>query len=259
MEAKLSKLNQSVEKTMKLVEILSSSHTPMKLQDISSAAGIPNSTALRMLNTLLTLGYVNQDEDTLRYSLSLKFAYIGECATRQVNISRTAHPDLIRLARMTGECVCFAVEQNSEVVYLDVITEQANNILTVTQRIGKRAPLYCTGIGKLILTNYSQDALMNYMNNTNLIRYTEKTIVTLVELQAELAKINHLGYAVDDEECDLGARCLAAPIRNYTGHVVAGISVTAPALRLTPERIKSLAPTVLDAAFSISKALGYQG
>lgn len=257
-EAKLAKKNQSVEKTIRLVEILAESDEPMKLQDVSALAGMPSSTALRMLNTLLELGYINQDRDTLRYSLSLKFAYIGERAQTQMNITRLVHPHLTKLAQATGECTCFAVEQGSEVVYLDVVSNSSDNILTVTQRIGKRAPLYCTGIGKLFLTNYTSAELKNYMETTDIVQYTPNTVTTLPKLQQTLDEVRARGFALDNGECDLGACCVAAPILDYTGLVTGGISVTAPTLRLTAERITEVAPMVLHAAENISRSLAFR-
>ena len=257
MGTKLSKRNQSVEKTMKLVEIMASHNVPMKLQDISIEADIPASTVLRMLNTLLEMGYVNQNKDTLRYSLSLKFAYIGELVKRQVNITQIVHPKLIDLSNAVGECCCLAVEDDSEILYLDFFSNQANNILTTTQRIGKRAPMYCTGIGKLLLTNYTEEELAAYVKNTQLIPYTSNTLTSLVQISIELEKVKEQGYAIDDEECDQGAKCIAAPIYDYSGKVVAGISVTAPSVRFKQERVDAILPVLLRIAGEISTTLGY--
>lgn len=258
MATKLTKTNQSVEKTMKLVEIMVSHSEPMKLQNISEEAGIPASTVLRMLNTLLEMGYVNQNRDTLRYSLSLKFASIGEQVKQQVNITQIVHPYLIELSNAVGECSCLAVEEQAEILYLDFFSNQANNILTTTQRIGKRAPMYCTGIGKLLLTNYSEDELAAYVKNTQLVPYTPNTLTSLAQINMELEKVRSQGYALDDEECDQGAKCIAAPIYDYTGKIAAGISVTAPSIRFQEERITAIIPVLLEIAGKISSTLGYE-
>ncbi len=257
MEEKLSKLNQSVEKTMRLVEIMARSGAPQKLQSIAQEAQMPASTALRMLNTLLKLGYINQDPETLKYSLSLKFSHLGEQAAAQVSPTALAHPLLAMLGRQTGECTCFAEEQDDQAVYLDVLSDSADSILTITRRIGKRAPLYCTGVGKLFLLNDTHEELEQYFQRTPIVRYTDNTITSLSELEREMEAIRARGYAVDNEECDRGARCIAAPVRNYTGRVVAGISVTAPSQRMTPERMESLAPLVLGTAAQISRKLAF--
>ncbi len=259
MEEKLSKLNQSVEKTMRLVEIMARSGAPRKLQSIAQEAQMPASTALRMLNTMLTLGYVNQDPETLKYSLSLKFTHLGEQAAAQVSPTSLAHPLLAALSRKTGECTCFAEEQDDQAVYLDVVSDSADNILTITRRIGKRAPLYCTGVGKLFLLNDTHEELEQYFQRTPIVRYTDHTITTLAELETELQTIRANGFAYDNEECDRGARCIAAPVRNYTGRVVAAISVTAPSQRMTAERMEGLIPLVQETAVQISRKLAYGG
>jgi len=258
MGTKLAKKNQSVEKTMKLVEIMASHRKPMKLQNISEEAGIPASTVLRMLNTLLEMGYVNQNPDTLRYSLSLKFAYIGEQVKQQVNITQIVHPYLLDLSNAVGECSCLAVEEQGEILYLDFLSNQVNNILTTTQRIGKRAPMYCTGIGKLLLTNYSEEELAFYVKNTQLIAFTPNTLTSLVQISLELEKVREQGYAVDDEECDQGAKCIAAPIYDYSGTIVAGISVTAPSVRFQGDRTETILPVLLETAQRISKLMGFE-
>lgn len=258
MEEKLSKLNQSVEKTMRLMEIMGRAGAPRKLQSIAQEAQMPASTALRMLNTMLRLGYVNQDPDTLKYSLSLKFARLGEQSARQTSAASLAHPHLAQLSRRTGECTSFAEEQDAQAVYLDVFSEASDSILTVTKRIGRRAPLYCTGVGKLLLLGRTSEELEAYFARTQIVRFTDRTITTLAALETELAHIRARGYAVDDEECDRGARCIAAPVRDYTGRVVAAISLTAPTLRMTTERMESLAPLVLDTAAEISRKLAFE-
>lgn len=244
---------------MMLVEIMAMHNEPMKLQSISEEADIPASTTLRMLNTLLEMGYVNQNKDTLRYSLSLKFAYIGEQVKRQANITQISHSYLIELSSTVGECSCLAIEENKEILYLDVISNQANNILTTTQRIGKRAPLFCTGIGKLLLTNYTPNELVNYSQSTPFLPFTPKTITSLAALNLELEKIREQGYALDNEECDQGAKCIAAPIYDYSGKIIAGISITAPSVRLQSERIEVILPILLETAKKISISLGYTG
>lgn len=259
MGTKLTKTNLSVEKTMRLIEIMASHNEPMKLQYISEEANIPASTALRMLNTLLGMGYVNQNPHTLRYSLSLKFTYIGERVKQQVNITQTVHPYLIDLTNSIGECSCLAVEDGGEILYLDSFASQKSNILTTTQRIGKRAPMHCTGIGKLLLTNYSISELAAYAQNTKLLPYTPNTLTSLAQISAELNKIKNLGYAIDNEECDQGAKCIAAPIYDYTGKIIAGISITAPSFRLRQDSIDIIIPVITDTARRISASLGYQG
>lgn len=256
MPTKLSKVNQSVEKAIQIIEIMAKEGGAMRLQDIAQKTDLPASTALRMVNTLLVYGYVNQNPETLRYSLSLKFAQIGSIVTSQVSLSQVAHPLLVELSRRCQESCCLAVEENMELIYTDVV-DGPDNMLRIMQRIGKRAPLHSTGIGKLLLLNYSRDKLRELIRVKGLTPLTPNTACTEEALLDRLDKIRAQGYALDDEECELGARCVAAPVRDYTGRIVAGISISGPISRMTMEHIREVAPVVTGTAAQISKALAY--
>ena len=256
MPAKLSKLNQSVEKALQIIEIMMKEPEAMRLQDIALKAEMPPSTALRMINTLLVYGYVNQDPDTLRYSLSLKFAQVGSAVSSRFSLSKIAHPLLVELSQRCQESCCLAVEENMELIYTDVV-DGPDNMLRIMQRIGKKAPLHSTGIGKLLLLNYSNRQLNELIATKGLTALTPNTLVSREALVERLEQIRAQGYALDDEECELGARCVAAPVRDYTGKVVAGVSISGPVSRLTKERIQVIIPVVQETANRISKLLAY--
>lgn len=256
-QVKLSKLNQSVEKVLQIIELMAREGRPMRLQDIAEGCGMPASTALRMVNTLLVYGYINQDPQSLRYSLTLKFTQIGSMVCTQVSLRDIAHPLLAELSRECREASCLAVEEDRELVYTDV-QDGPDSMLKIMQRIGKRAPLHCTGIGKLLLLNYTEEQLDAYIADKGLPAFTAHTLTTKAALVKRLNEVREQGYALDDEECELGARCLAAPIRDYTGQIVAGVSISGPISRMTMEHIRALAPVVLGTAGQISKALAYQ-
>ncbi len=254
MSAKLSKVNQSVEKVLQIIEVMAKEGGPMRLQDIALKTDMPASTTLRMVHTLLVYGYANQDPDTLRYSLSLKFAQIGSIVSSQVSLSQIAHPLLVELSRRCQESCCLAVESEMELVYTDVV-DGPDNMLKIMQRIGKRAPLYSTGIGKLLLLNYSRERLRELIRVKGLAPLTPNTACTEDALLERLEQIRKQGYALDDEECELGARCVAAPVYDYTGQVVAGISVSGPVSRLSIERIAVIVPVLQDTARRISRLM----
>lgn len=228
----------------------------MRLQDIALKADMPASTVLRMVNTLLVYGYINQDPDTLRYSLSLKFTQIGNLVSARFSMSKIVPPFLVELSERCQESSCLAVEEDMELVYTDVV-DGPDNMLRIMQRIGKKAPLHSTGIGKLLLLNYSNKQLNELIATKGLAALTPNTLVTREALAERLESIRRQGYALDDEECELGARCVAAPVRNYTGRVVAGISVSGPVSRLTKERIQVIAPVVMEIGDIISKLMSY--
>jgi len=229
---------------------------PVRLQDLSAAVGQPPQTVLRFLNTLRDRRYVNQDEATLHYYLTMKFFSLGNGVNAQQSIRDVAHPYLVKIAQYYGESACLAIEERSRVIYIDVEYD-SDAFLNVTQRIGKEAPLYCTGVGKLFLLNRTKEEVIHYMENTEIKAFTKNTITTASGILSELERIQERGYAVDDEECEIGACCLAAPIRDSTGEVIACISVAGPLTRLNKEKMDFIVPTILEITQKISKEFGY--
>lgn len=248
--------NQSIIKAFSIVELLASRHEDMRLQDIAFQAGIPASTALRILNTMMRLGYVSQSTQSSQYRLSLKFSQISEAVNSRFDLRGLIHPYLISLSEASRESTCLAVEQDMTVVYIDVVSGQDSMIKTM-QYIGKSAPMHCTGVGKLLLTNFSDEKLEEYIQTKKLLPFTPNTITTREQLIKELSDIVERGYSLDDEECELGARCIAAPIRNFTGKVVACISVSGPTIRMNMKQVDHIKPIIVEIASQVSQAMAY--
>ncbi len=227
----------------------------MRLQDIAEANHCPSSTALRFLSTLMSMGYVSQSSDK-RYALTLKFALIGKMVASNIDIHSIAHPYLVELVQKCHESACLAIEQNQTVIYADVVNGPDGSLRT-TQYIGKSAPMHCTGVGKLMLTNYSEKQIDQFIEAKGLPVFTPNTICSKEHLMIELDKIRRLGYAYDNEECEIGARCIAAPLYDYTGKVIACISISGPVIRINPKRADTLLPLLLETAQAISEKLGY--
>ncbi|HML45224.1 MAG TPA: IclR family transcriptional regulator, partial [Clostridia bacterium] len=203
-------------------------------------------TALRMLHTLLLRRYAYQEPDTLRYGLTLGFARIGALVSENLRLRDVAHPLLAELSQACRESVCLAVEEDMEVLYVDVL-DGPDGMLKITQRIGKRAPMHCTGIGKVLLSGYTPQALDRFVRRKGLPKLTEHTLVTPQALGEELARIAAQGYALDDEECELGALCIATGIYDY---------ITCPSARMTPDRMRDFAPLIRRTAAKIGQHLG---
>lgn len=256
MEEKRTKKNLSVAKMFHIIEVMAKNRGPMRLQDISRQVGYPPSTVLRMLTSLISIQYIHQDPETLRYALSFKFCRIGDAVRSQFGIQEIVRPYLLELSEKCRESACLAVEQDMAVIYIDTV-EGPDNTLRALQRIGKVAPMHSTGVGKLLLTNYEPAALDTLIRLKGLQPLTSKTITTRDGLLAELQKVRNQGFAMDDEECELGVRCVAAPIRDYTGQVVAGVSISGPTSRINEERIRMMIDNVLATAAQITNYLGY--
>lgn len=248
--------NQSVERTFQIIEIMAKGRANMRLLDIAEKVKLPTSTVIRYLATLMSYNYVRQDPETLRYSLSLKFCQIANMINSQFSIRDIARPFLIKLSNICRESTCLAQEEDMTVLYIDTV-DGPDAMLKTFQRIGKKASLHCTGVGKLLLLNYSDEKLDELIEKYGLPAVTPNTITNKEDLIEELRKVRNNNYAIDDEECEIGARCVAAPIRDYTNQVIAGISVSGPTNRMTMKRIDEIKEYITDYANQISGMLEY--
>ena len=249
--------NQSVEKVFQIIEVMASSKGPMRLQDISASLNLPASTVIRFLKTLIIHGYVHQNQETLKYSLSLKFCQIADLVSSQISIRDIARPYLVELSENCQESSCIATEEDGMVVYIDDV-DGPDNMLKTMQRIGKRAPLHSTGVGKNLLLNYDEKQIDNHIEKHGLLCLTDYTITTKDALISELNRVKSQGYAIDNEECEIGARCIAAPIIDFSGKVTASVSISGPISRMTEEKIKEIKIFITDCANKISHHLGYK-
>jgi len=256
MPAKLFKPNQSVEKVLQIIECFAEIGEPVRLNDLSQRVGMPDSTVLRIVNTLVQNGYAYQEENTHRYGLTLRFASIGQMVNHTLHIRDIVKPYLKRLSSLSGESACLTIEEEMEAIYIDV-EDGVDGMLKIMQRIGKRAPLHATGVGKIFLTQYSPEKMEKLIREKGLVALTAHTLTSVDALMEEIQKIKAQGYAMDNEECELGARCVAAPLFNYENKVIAAISITGPSLRITDEKMEQLKKLILETAQTISIQLGY--
>lgn len=249
---------QAVNRALALLEILSTEGDSIALSKLAKEANLKLTTAHRLINTLMYKGFVQQDPVTLKYRLGLKAFEIGIAAMSAMDLTAVARPFLKELAAQTTETTNLAILDGHEVVYVDQIESTNMVIVKMFARIGNRGPAYCTGTGKVLLADLSEEELRRRFAAVDFIRFTPQTIISIDELSATLKKIRRDGYALDFSERDEGVTCVAAPIKNYENRVLAAISVSGPLHRMGDERIRSeILPCVLDAARNISERLGY--
>ncbi|MBZ4665988.1 IclR family transcriptional regulator [Mahella sp.] len=248
-------MNNSVERAFKIIEVMAKSDGPCELKAIAKQTELPASTAYRFLQSLMKLQYVKQDENQ-RYFLTFKVVELANHVRRQSNLITIGQPHLKELSLKCGESAFMAVEENMTALYVCSIEGPALTVKTF-QRIGHQAPLHGTGVGKILLSDMTDEEIKRYAETTGLKKYTEKTITSLNGLLAEINKIRKQGYAIDDEECELGAKCVAAPVRDYTGKIVAAISASGPTVRITDEKCAEMIKATIETANQISKSLGY--
>ncbi|MCM2359872.1 MAG: IclR family transcriptional regulator [Geobacteraceae bacterium] len=223
--------------------------------ELSRRLRLHKNNVFRLLATLESHNYIEQNKHTENYRLGLKNLQLGQTVIRQMGLLRRARPVLESL---TGECneTCYvAILKEAHVIYLDAL-ESAHPV-RVASRTGARLPLHCTAEGKVLLAGAS-DTARQRCSARELKRYTAHTVTDRQELEKELEMVAARGYALENEELDQGVRGVAVPIRNYTGCVVGALGVSGPATRFSEARIHDeLVPLLLRAAAEVSGRLGY--
>jgi DNA-binding IclR family transcriptional regulator len=218
---------------------------------------MPQSTLLRFLNTYIDFGYVGQDPATSCYYLTLKLAELGSRTQQNFPFQSSLVKYIKQVSETFGESSSLCIEQNMQMLYI-ATEEGPGRILRTLNRIGHVAPMHATGVGKLHLLNYSDEQLADLKKKQGLLKLTDHTITELSALKKELAVIRRAGYAMDNEECEVGVRCIAVPVRNYQNMVVAGISISAPVTRLDKKRTEEIILFLKDISVRASREMGWE-
>jgi DNA-binding IclR family transcriptional regulator len=252
------KKNQSLRKALQILEGMTHISAPARLQDLARQLGMPQSTLLRFLNTFIDFGYVGQDPQSCCYYLTLKLAELGARAGGGYPFIHSLSKYIRQAAAIFNESSSLCVERDMQMVYI-AMEEGPGRILRTLHRIGHIAPMHATGVGKLHLLNYSDRQLEDLEKKRGLPRFTANTITGLEALRTELALVRDRGYALDNEECEEGVRCVAVPIRNSLDQVAAAISVSAPVTRMGRERCAEITAYLKDLGLQASRELGWGG
>lgn len=246
---------KSLVRALDLLEILAQTTPDASLGEIARAAKLPRSTAHRLLRSLHQMGYVVQNPATGNYALGERLILLGRKAEQQRDLRRIARPCLEQLAQETAETVSLTTIVDHAVVQLDHV--DSPNMLKVTWDAGQRFPIHASASGKAILAFLPEAERECILKSIELPAFTKRTIVDAKKSRVALSGIRERGYALDDAEREEGVRCVAAPIFNSLGNVVAAISVSGPSMRLSLDRLGELAAKVKTTARAISSSLGY--
>lgn len=227
------------------------------ITELSGRLKLHKNKVYRLLATLEVRDFIQQNKETVSYRLGLKTLQLGQAFVKHSGLLRQARPGLESLTKKCEETSYLAILKDYQVIYLDAV--ESNLPVRVGPRVGKTYPFYCTAAGKVLAAGINENNLLEYFKNTEFKRYTSNTINAPNELTRQLCSVAELGYAVDNEELDLGVKCLGAPIRDYTKRVVGAVSVSAPAIRFSAERMNDeLIPLVMETAEEISVSLGFK-
>jgi DNA-binding IclR family transcriptional regulator len=243
---------QVLERSFKLFDVLAAHKDPVSLKQISAQTGLHPSTAHRILNDLAMGGYVDRPQAG-SYRLGMRLLELGNLVKARLDVREAALAPMRELHKLTHQPVNLSMRQGDEIVYIERAFSEHSG-MQVVRAIGGRAPLHLTSVGKLFLAMDDAQKVRAYATRTGLSGQTRNSITSLPALERELANVRKSGCARDDEELELGVRCMAAGIYDDQNRLVAGLSISAPADRLEEgwlDRVKSTAD-------QISKALGHR-
>lgn len=250
-----SKMIGSVQRAIEILSLFDTSTPELGTTEISKSLGLHKSTVASLVYTLAANGYLRQNPTTRKYRLGFKLLERASAMLEQVEIRQVAYPFLLELRNRWDETVNLAVLDEGEVVYVERFLGSKG--LGMRSEVGTRAPAHSTALGKAILSCHAAAQVHFYLKQCGLPRVTSNTIVEPDRFLAELEKTREQGYAVDDEENEVGGRCVAVPIFDHTGKVVAAVSISAPAARLPMNQVAEAGAMVRETAKAISRSLGY--
>lgn len=243
---------QVIERMFMLMDVLASREEAISLKEISEKTGLHPSTTHRLLNDLATGRFIDRPQSGC-YRLGMRLLELGNLVKNRLNVRDVALVPMRELHKLIQQPVNLSMRQGDEIVYIERAYSERSG-MQVVRAIGGRAPLHLTSVGKLFLAADDPQRVRNYATRTGLSGHTKNSLTQLPALERELSKVRQYGNAHDNEELELGVRCMAAGIYDDQGTLVAGLSISAPAGRLEDEWLPKLQATALE----ISRTLGYK-
>ena len=255
-KAKADYLIQSVSRALDILETFSIGQEALGVTDLSRKLKLHKNNVFRLLATLETRGYVEQELESGNYRLGMKTFEVASVFLHHLGLVKQARPVLEQLARETDEAACLGVLDGAHSVCVDVA--ETSQAVRVVSHLGQRQPAHASALGKAQLAFRTQDELDQLWKAEEPAPLTGRTVVGRARLSDELGRVLTADLAFEDEELELGVRGLAAPVRDYARRVVGAIGLRGPAFRLSLERLeRDLAPRVRAAAREVSRRLGH--
>lgn len=252
----MKELVQSVDRTLTILEVLSNHYDGLGITEISNLVDLHKSTVHRLLATLLYKGYVIKDIQSNRYRLSLKLYELGSKIVVKTDILKSSKPYTEELMNIVNEVVHLVIRERNDIIYIDKV--EAVNTISMASTIGRRSPLYCTSVGKAMMAYLTDKEIKDIWDGSDIQKFTKNTITNFGVFKEELNSIRDKGYAVDNEENELGVRCIGAPVFNMKGEVEGAISISGPTNRILKKNIEDYGEKVKKYATLISRELGYR-
>jgi IclR family KDG regulon transcriptional repressor len=245
---------QSLGRAFAILEEVARHREGIGLAELSKLVGLHNSTTFHLVKTLVTLGYIRQEKESKRYRVGRPlFALAANCLD-EIEMVNVATPILEDLSRETGESSHFAVRMGDAVVV--IARTSGPGAFQLTDRVGVVRPAHCTALGKVILAALRPDQLARFLERVELKPSTDKSITEIPVLLREIEEVRRGGMAFDDGEFNLEVRCVAVPVRDFTGNIVGALGISGPIWRLSLQALQSRAKNVQAAADRLSAEFG---
>lgn len=245
---------KTVDRVVDILEAFSVDAPQLAVGEIAKRVDTDKSTVSRVLATLRARGYVHQNPKTKEYTLGLKVFELASAVLRRLDVRTAALPIMSNLAKQLGESVLLAVLDGHEAVCVEKI--DSDHAVRCTSYVGKRTPIYAGAVTKVLMAFLSEQEIDEIIS-AGLAAFTPNTITNPVALKRQLATIREAGYCITSEEMDPGSVAVGVPVRDYTGRVIAALSVVAPLFRVSRQQAEKIVPLVKEAGAEISRILGW--
>jgi DNA-binding IclR family transcriptional regulator len=230
--------NLSVSKALSIINLLAENEEPLSLKQISESLSISPSTAHHIISAMKQERFIEQEQTTKKYGIGLRLYEIGLSKSYYQLLAKKAAPLLEIMSEQTGESSNLAVLIDGQITY--IAQRQSSQLMKTFVQLGERSPVHCTGVGKILISDLSEDDIKLIIKNHGLKKFTPQTITNLKDLLAELEEVKRNHYALDHEEREEGVFCIAAPVYNSSRKVIAAISISGPTVRLKEEGMKEI-------------------
>jgi DNA-binding IclR family transcriptional regulator len=246
----------SIERAFTIIEQLAHSRKDMSISEVSHQLQLPKSTTHTIMVTLEKRGYLKRNEETGKYNLGLRLFSLGSIVLSKLELRMRCLPYLREVMEKTRLTSHLAILGQDEAVYIEKV--EAPGMIKIDTWVGRRMDVNCTGVGKALIAYLSEDQLAALIRQKGLPRHNAKTITTIERLKQDLKKVRARGYSIDDEEDELGVRCIGAPIFNHQSEVVASISIAGAISQITYDNLPEMGQILKDTARRISNDLGFE-
>jgi IclR family KDG regulon transcriptional repressor len=245
---------QSLGRAFAILEEVARHREGIGLADLSKLVGLHNSTTFHLAKTMVSLGYIRQEKDSKRYRVGRPLFALAASALDEIEMVNVATPVLEDLSRETGESSHFAVRMGDSVVV--IARTSGPGAFQLTDRVGVVRPAHCTALGKVILAGLRPDQLERFLERVDMKPSTDKSITNVAQLLREIAEVRKTGIAYDDGEFNPEVRCVAVPVKDFTGQVVGALGISGPIWRMSNQALHSRAKVVQAAADRLSAGFG---